>query len=190
MPTLFELTHEQQDLKARLEAIEDVLEEAGGVVTDEESRAYDALVDDLAASEADIESKLDGYGFVKAEIEAEIGEIEGRMEPLREILDNLRARCDAKKRQVERLKQAVLDYLENTGLERIDCDHFRFRRQRNGGKQPLAFSAEADPYDARFDAFVRKDFDNDALRQALDAGDERAAEVARLEPRGHHLRVS
>lgn len=190
MATLFELTQEQQNLKACLETLEDALEDAGGVVTDEQDRAYNALVDDLAAADAGLEDKLDSYGFVKAEIEAEIGEIEGRMAPLQELLDNLRARRDAKRRQVERLKQAVLNHLENTGRDKVDCNHFRFRRQRNGGKQPLALDPEANPDDPRFDAFIRKDFDTDALRQALKAGDERAAEVARLEPRGYHLRVS
>ena len=189
MATLFELTKEQLELKARLEQIEEEIEEAGGALTEEREEKWDHLILDRLESEANVEEELDSYGFVFGELEAELNEIEGRMEPLLDILDNLRARRNSKARQIDRLKGAVLYYLDATGQEKIECDHFRFRKQQNGGRVPLDISEGVDPYDERYDRFVKKDFDRDALRDALESGDPVAEEVAHLEERGHHLRV-
>lgn len=188
------------EIGSDLEALEALLMEVGGDVTDEEAeKAIDAWLEETREAEA---QKLDRYGAL-------IRTLEARAEIQEKEAARLMERAQVNRNAVKRLKDRLLMHLELTGRTKADGHLYSFTVAKNGGKLPL----ETDPVDPmdvepRFrraslvlmapteetlealrEQCKRLDvtLDTEAVRDALDAGE--PVPFARYGERGKHLRI-
>lgn len=166
--TLIQLTEANRDLARRLSDIEEEIMDNAGEVDEELDERHREALDDLLWAEEAVEEKIDAYGAVMTRLEQTAEEIDGRMDPIRDMLDNLRARRDAARRSIDNMKERIHRYLKVMKTDKVEADHFRFRRQANGGKQPMSIKEGALPTEAP-DTYTRKEFDRTRIRQDLEA---------------------
>lgn len=185
--TLYELGEYLLDLDR-------MLEESKGEITPE----IEGL---LGETEEAIRSKVDGLGrFIRC--------LEAHRDSCTEEADRLKDKADAADHKIDRLKSYVESVMVRTGRDRFAGAIFTVRRQRNGGKEPLTLLIRPEdlPLEFRYSVPIQYKANEDAIRQAMKASgiDMLCAEVpatingqpdtiltpiARLEPRGFHLRV-
>lgn len=166
MPTLYELGTEW----ARLET---ALIEAEGEMTPDVEAALAAL--------GDLErDKIDAYQHIVANLDA-------HAKACHEEAERLRAKSDVARNAARRLKDHLLAYMQARGVEAIQGDRWRACATKNGGKPPLTVLVEPEQLPASYQR-VKVEPDTDALRAGLEQADPAAVAVARLEPRGVHLR--
>lgn len=162
-------------------ALDDLLDETGGEIADEQTgTAIDAWFAELATER---DRKLDGYVSLLKECEARSAARKQRASEIAEL-----ARLDAKK--VEFLKRRLLEFMQLHGLKRIDTDRSRLSVCTNGGKAPLVILNNATPMDVPEEfrrVIVETSIDTDKVRAALEGGKE--LEFAEIMPRGEHLRI-
>lgn len=173
MATLREI---DQDLRA----LERLLMEVGGDVTEEE--AEQAIKDWFNEVEDNLKTKLDGYATV-------IDEMKNRSSVRREEAQRLYALARIDENAVERLKENLLWFMKSHDLDEIQAELHRFRVANNGGVQPMVMASghsPADYVDTPY-ARVRYEWDTDAIRQALKEGKD--LPFATLEERGQHVRI-
>lgn len=167
------------DIGRDLAAMADLLDEVGGEVTD--PRVDEAVTAWLAELHHDEGRKLDGWvGFVRQmEMESAAAAEEG---------ERWYATAKALSRRVDRMKAALLGYLQASGRTKVRTESGRtIAVQTNGGWQPIQVDA-VDPADVPDELCeVRRGIDGDKVRAALAAGGE--LPFARLLPRGSHLRI-
>lgn len=135
----------------------------------------------LECVEGDIEDKLDSYGIVMNELYMDIEKITVEIKRL----------TDAKKRisdNIDRMKAAVKASMELMGKKKVQCNHFTWQIQKNGGKAPLIID-EGFPVVSMPDKYQDWDVkvDKVALREDLEAGV--VLPYARLGERGESLRL-
>lgn len=169
------------DIEQDFLALEEILEQTGGDISDAEIESQiDYFLDNL---NLELAQKLDGYARLMREIEirAEARRVESRR--LAEL-----AKADSNK--VEKMKERLKAFFERRNLDKIETNHFKFSIAKNGGKQPLWLSEFAttapEQLDERFHTFFFE-INKDAIREALEAGEE--LDFARLEERGTSLRI-
>lgn len=131
--------------------------------------------------EGDIEAKLDSYGVIVNELQADI-----------EKIDNELKRLTAKKKtlagSVDYLKRNVMQTMFRMDKRTIKGDRFTWSIAKNGGKRPLIFK---DGYNVlaipeRFQDWTVKPA-RETIREALENGEE--LEFAHLGERGESLRL-
>lgn len=174
MPTLYEIS---QDLIA----IEELLTETGGEITDDEAgAALEKWFDEIGEQR---DAKIDGYCALIREFEArsEARELEAK---------RLMALAGSDLNNAKRLKARLKGFMEAQGLKKLETPRFRLSVANNGGAQPLMVPPawEAEPASAP-EAFQRRviQLDKDAIREAIRNDEE--AHGASLGERGNHLRI-
>jgi hypothetical protein len=159
-----------------MQAMDDLLYERGGVVTDDDLPVVEKWMKEL---EANFKDKADGYAA---------------------LITIMRARADVRRAEAHRLMGRVkidetgadwLQYrlkmvMEKLGIKKIETERYRISVAANGGKCPLVIYDEAS-LPGRFFIPSPDVIDRDAVRDALDAGEEVAG--AKLGERGTSLRI-
>jgi hypothetical protein len=166
------------DIGADGRALNDLIEECGGDVTDPRvSEAFDAMFLEVAKDEA---NKLEGYAQMIRMLETEAAVAKAEAEQF-----TMKARH--RTNQVARMKERVKEYLESLGRTEAHTAKGRtFKIQKAGGVAPLVIDENYSPdeIDPKFVKVV-KSIDGGAVRSALEAGEPLA--FARLGERGTYL---
>src|SRR5690606_18631289 len=116
------------EIGSDLEALEALLMEVGGDVTDEEAeRAIDAWLEEMREAEA---QKLDRYGAL-------IRTLEARAEIQKAEAKRLMERAKVNENAVRRLKDRLLAYMDRRGTPKLSGNLYSFTARDNGGKLPL-----------------------------------------------------
>src|SRR5690606_19649213 len=122
-------------------ALEDLLLETGGDVSEEEAeRIVDTWLEQLGAER---DEKLDSYAALVKEMEARAG---ARRDMARQITE--RARAD--EATAKRLKDRLAFVFARCGWKTIETLRFRLTRAKAGGKAPLLVDGDADTLPERF----------------------------------------
>lgn len=166
-----------RDISDDIMALEDLLMEMGGDVTDEQ---VDAAINDwLAENRENLQSKLDGYATL-------ILEIDDRARARRDEARRLHALATTDENAVKRLKERLTYFMLAHNEKKVETQHHRLWVQKNGGKTPLHYEEGLVP-DEYFQTVTTKVLDTDRLRKDLEAGKE--VPGAKLLEKGSHLRV-
>lgn len=160
-PTLYTLSADYQYLLSLLQDSE----------TDEQM-----IIDTLDGIEGLIEHKLEAYSII-------ISELQSKADFFKSEEQRLYARRKTLENNIKRMKERMFEALNAVGLKKIETDHFTVSIQKNGGKQPLDIYGDV-PED--YLTYVPK-VDNEAIREALEAGEELPFAV--LQERGESLRI-
>ena len=166
------------DITEDLRALEDLLVETGGDISDPEvASAVDAWFSEL---QTDLEGKVDGYAALirMMETRAEVRKTEAkRMADLQRADENA----------AHRLKSRLQEHLDVLGIARVDTPHFTVSVQNAGGKVKLdVHDEEAVPQEFQRERTIIE-LDKEAIREALEAGREVPGAV--LMERGRVLRI-
>ncbi len=167
MSTLYELTDDLLALEA------DFLEK-GGELSDEELDVYLRLQEDL-------EAKLDRTA-------AFVRELEARAKMRKEEAARLSTLARSDEALAFRLKERMMAAMQALGKEKVETPRFRLSVRTAGGKQAVVLKVAPEELPLRFQR-QRIEADLDALRAALEAGDQEALEVAELAARKRYLSI-
>lgn len=174
-------------------ALDDLLSEVGGEITEDEAgAALEKFFDELGEER---DAKLDNYGALIRQYEAKAEARQAEAQRLQRL-----AATDAN--NAKRLKTRLLAFFELHGIKKLETLRFKFSVQANGGKAPLVVPEqwEREPASApeQFHHHVIQ-LDKEAIRAALEAvfdGDSAQVEAEKLmdagcsiAPRGAHLRI-
>ena len=163
--TLFEISED-------IQALDDLLFEMGGDVTD-----ADAVIDKWFTDNADaLNAKLDGYAALIAQRRA-------FAITRRAAADALEALAKADENTAQRLKDRLKFFFESRGIDKMETSEHRFALAKNGGKLPLLVTGEVP---TQFQKTTVSP-DSDAIRAALDSGEK--LDFAELGTAGSHLRI-
>ena len=168
------------DVAADLLALNDLLDELGGDVSDPTvEKSLDAWFADVAQAEA---AKLAGYVGLIHLLDMEAA-------AAKEHAEAFAAKARTRLARVRWLKERLRDYLTVTGRTKATtADGYTVAVQKNGGKPPLNVdeSLDLDRIDSRF-VRTQKVLDTAAVFSALESGE--SLPFARLLPVGTHLRI-
>jgi hypothetical protein len=167
MRTLLEIT-------ADVEALDDLLSEVGGDVSD--PRVEAAVSQWLSEIENDFARKVDNYV-------AMIRTIEARAEVRRAESKRLAERARIDEGSASWLRQRLIDVMHRLDRPSVETDRWRVSVARNGGLQPIEIVGDVP---AEFRRVVSEP-DNAAIRTALLEGRELGFAV--LRDRGERLNV-
>lgn len=164
------------DISQDIDALDDLLDEIGGDITDCE-KAVDGWFAELGAER---DRKINGYGNL-------IADITNRAEVRQQRAAEMLALAEIDKKKVAFLKQRLLEFFQLHGITRLDTECFRFTRCNNGGKQPMwCEEPERLPDEYRRQVITYKP-ESEKIRAELECGKELG--FARLLPRGEHIRI-
>jgi hypothetical protein len=163
---------------ADLEALNDLLEECGGDITDPTvCAAVEAWSAELDRDRGEKLDRVHGL-LVRLHMEAAAA---------RQQSAEWADRAASREKRSAGLKKMLLDHLQRRGeASAVSAAGLKFAVQANGGKPALTVNVPAEELDGRF-LKVTVAADVDAIRAAIEAGED--VPFARLEPRGFHLRV-
>lgn len=183
---LFEITADMMrinDLLAEWEATR--IGEGYDAAETEVNQAVQLFLADLATAEAE---KLDGYVYLikTLEIEAQAAKAEA---------DMFKAKQLARESRVRFLKGVMKGHLEKTGRASTKTARgYVIGVRKNGGKAPLHINEDLySAYDEMIPeklVKIRKEFDTDGIRAALETGEELPPGLAWLGEHGTHLRIT
>lgn len=170
MPTLYAISED-------LRAIESLLMELGGDVTDE--KVNEAVTTWFAETDQQLDIKTENYCRFIRELEAKA---EARKKEASRIAELAAVTANA----AGRLKARLFWFMDEHSLTAIDTENFKVTIAGNGGMLPLTVDCEPDrlPEWARH---TRYEANNTRIRQALDK-DEKLS-FASYGVRGKHLRI-
>lgn len=162
-----------------LRALDDLLEEVGGDVSD--PRVEEAISKWESELSGDLTGKVNNYCHLIRELEASAEFRAGEAERLRK-----RAKADQSKADFLRGRLKLV--LEQRGLGKLETDHYRLSIQKNGGAVPLVLEAPA-MIPPQYMRVIPEQHvpDNEKLREALAAGQE--VPGVRLGERGTRLSI-
>lgn len=169
------------EISADMQALDELLFEADGEISDEE---MEAAIDAWLQENADnLTQKLDGYCAVIAEREAlaELRVREGR---------RLIALANSDLHKTTALRLRLKSFFEAHGMTKYETGRHKFTVAKNGGQQPIIIQPDWLVEPARAPERFHKvtiELDKDAIRSALLAGEE--VEACVLDERGTHLRI-
>lgn len=174
MRTLFQISND-------LLALEAILAEVGGEITDDDAgAALEKFFDELGAER---DAKIDNYCAL-------IRELEARAEAREAEAKRLTALAGSDANNAKRLKNRLKAFFEIQEISKLDTARFRVAVQKNGGALPLVIPAEWDDDPAAApEAFQRRTIvlDREAIREAIRNDEE--THGASLGERGTHLRI-
>lgn len=171
------------EIRDDLEALAALLADVGGDVTDADAEAaVDAW---LRETDEAMREKLDRYAAL-------IREFEERGKSRQAEADRLATLARADSNAAKRLKDRLLWFMADQGMDKVETPRFRVSIAGNGGKVPVVFATDYSAEHAARDGmtdFVRTSYawDTDAIRQELENGV--ALPFAAMGERGRHLRV-
>ncbi|AMA10730.1 siphovirus Gp157 family protein [Picosynechococcus sp. PCC 73109] len=168
MNTLFEITTD-------IRLLEELLENAND--QDQEQ----TILDFLADSQTNLQEKVDNYVELIQELQARATARKERAKQLQEL-----ARSDENK--ARRLKTLLQTHLQSLEIKRLDTPRHRITLANNGGKAPLILREDLN-VEALPQRFQKIELDTTAIREAIEAGDEEALEIAHLGQRGQSIRI-
>ena len=167
------------DITEDMRALDDLLEEAGGDVTDESVSQYVEKV--VGEIEQDFNEKVDGYV-------AYIRHLELQAAARQEEAERLKKAADASKNAAKHLKDRLKVVMEMNGRKKAG-----FKRTAtvagNGGKVPIEYPngmPEGEQVPGQYRR-IKIEVDTDALRADLEEGKD--VGFAKLGERGTHLRI-
>lgn len=141
----------------------------------------DELLYAMESISGEIEDKADGYASVISRINSDIDFISAEIKRLQERKKTFEARAD-------RIKNTLMESMNAIGKKKIQTATHTFTVAKNGGKIPVVispfFKADDVPVEYRN---VKYDFNKDAIREALESGEE--LDFAVLGERGESLRI-
>ena len=165
------------DISGDMRALDDLLAEAGGDLSDPAvAAAVDAWASEL---ESDLAGKVDRYAALIWEIEARASA--RRAEALRMV-----ALAEKDERAAEGLRERLRFVWETRGLGTIQTARYRVSLRKNGGKAPLDVHAPVPPEFSK--TFTSVGPDKDKIREALESG--QALPFARLMERGSRIAIA
>lgn len=167
------------DISADLAALETILHENGGDITD--PQAAEALAEWERELETDLAGKVDRYCALIAEMEVRAAARRAEAERLVDL-------AKADESGAAGLRDRLRFIWQARNLGPLQTARFRVSISRNGGKAPISISGEADSLPAW--AVKRREvveIDRDAIRSALEAGN--VLPFARLEERGSRISI-
>lgn len=135
----------------------------------------DVWFDTLEAIQGELEVKADAYAKIIKEYEAESAKFKAEAQRLIErqrVYDN----------RVKRMKNAIYNAMNETGVKDIPNELFKIKIQANGGVAPLIIH-EGVEIPKEFQK-VHYDIDNEKIREALKT---QQLDFAELGERGSHL---
>lgn len=172
--TLFDITDD-------LLALESLLSEVGGDVTDEQ--AEEAITEWFAELGEDRNAKLDGYVTLIAEFEA-------RAEMRKKESQRIAARATIDANNSARLKDRLKAFFQIMDLKTVETDYHRITLANNGGKLPLILDGayQTDP-SLLPDEYQREVItaNTELIRARLEAGEQ--LDFAQLGERGQGIRI-
>lgn len=159
-------------------AIEAELYEAGGEITPE----IEVRLLDLGALEGE---KVDGLATV-------VRTFESHATACRHEAAAFTVKATVAETAAKRLKARLLDYLTDRGLEELRGTIWKAKRTANGGKQAMTLLVDASELPPEYQVLTVTAYTEGLRLRADDDGVVvlRGVPIARLEPRGHHLRIS
>lgn len=156
------MTRTLMDIEADMQALDDLLFEIGGDVSD--PRVEQAVSEWMAELDKDVKGKIDGYCSY-------IRELEGRAAFHAEEAARMMHKAQTEDKQVDFLKSRLKAFLELRQVSKVETPRFRVGIVRNGGALPLLIDASADiPQEFTREIPARREPDKDKLRTALEAG--------------------
>ena len=167
------------DISADLAALETILHENGGDITD--PQAAEALAEWERELETDLAGKVDRYCALIAEMEV-------RAAARRAEADRLVDLAKSDEKASESLRDRLRFIWQTRNLAPLQTARFRVSLARNGGKRPLDIRVGPDQLPAW--AVKRREIvetDKDAIRARLEAGE--ALEFASLMERGSRISI-
>ena len=165
------------DITADLQAFDQLLDQAGGDVSD--IQVLEAIEQWMADLDADLTNKVDGYA-------AYINDLLATAKARKEEANRLRTLATAGENTVRRLKERLMWAFKERDIKKLETPRFVVSWQNNGGKKPLDVQVPGNELAPRFQKVV-VDPDNDAIRSAIEAGEEVAG--CTLMERGTSLRI-
>lgn len=131
------------------------------------------IADTLEGSEQQmaLEEKVQGYEMVARNIEAPIAAIEAEIERLQALKTTYQKRSAA-------LRERVLQFMQELGIQKITCPLFEVSRRKNPSKV-VVYDEAMVPFNFWRKPDVEITVDKKALKVALDAGED--VQGARLE---------
>jgi len=148
------------DISADLAALESILAETGGDLSDPQAEA--ALAEWERELESDLTGKVDRYCSLIAEIEARSAMRQAEADRLADL-----AKADDKAAQG--LRERLRFIWETRNLPKIETARFRVALTRNGGKAPLDVHGDVPPEFTKTKTIVEPD--REKIRTALEAGE-------------------
>ena len=143
-------------------------------ISDPESEYDDQIFrDTLESLDGELEDKLEAYMRVIVQLEADADGIKGQ-------IDRLQRQYNACKNPATRMKQTMLQVMQDLNRPKVQTEHFKLAVQKNGGSKPLKITGKVPA------EYCKLEPDNGKIREALEKGD---LEFAHLEERGVHLSV-
>ena len=165
------------DISDDMLALADLLEEVGGEITEEKAEEAISLWFRELGKERD--KKLDGYAALITELE--------RREDVRKLeAKRLTARAKVDGNAAQRLRGRLYEFFKAQGISQLVTDRFNLGIVNNGGVCPLEYLLPAEKVPSEFQK-VTIGYDNDAIRKALDAGEDLG--FARYGERGDRLSI-
>ena len=141
----------------------------------------DVIQGTLEGVEGEIETKLDSYGVIVNELQADLDKVDAELKRLQSKKKTLAGSIDF-------LKTNVRATLERLGKRTVKGDRFTWSITKNGGKAPVIIKEGTNILSVP-EAFQDWDvkFDKTAIREALERGEE--LNFAYLGERGESLRL-
>lgn len=174
--TLFEITND-------LQALDDLLTEVGGEVTEADAEeAIDRWLSELANER---ENKLNAYAYL-------IKSLDAQSSALKDEVDRMRARKTATENKISKLKERLQYHLETQGIDKVQTDLFTFAVQKSGGKPKMILNEYFERHPEELpEGFRRVKFEPnlDAIREAIVADPETHSDLGYIAEQGKHLRI-
>lgn len=169
------------DISDDLQALEDLLYEMGGDVTDEEAEA--ALDSWFATLSHERDVKLDNYAAL-------ISEVEKRAEIRKEESKRIRDRAKVDENLAARLKDRLVYFFRVHEIDSISTARYKLTRSQSG-KAPVIIKVPDEDLPEEFRRVkVTISADKEAIREAIESGLDDASEYAELAERSEYLRIS
>lgn len=164
------------DISADMQALDDLLAEVGGDVTDPKvASIVDAWFEELDHS---LSAKVDNYAAL-------ISSMRARADVRRAEAERLARRAQVDEASADWLAARLLAALDARGMKKIETDRYAVSVVGNGGKAPLLLDAEIP---AEWTKTVTKvEPDRERIRLAIESG--QAVPFARLGERGKRLAI-
>lgn len=169
------------DISEDLLALADLLDEQDGDVTETEAQ-FDAWFAELGEAR---DEKLDSYAYLIKESEADA-------DRLKDEIDRLRSRKTAAENKAKKLKERLEMFLKIQGIEKIKTDRFTFALQKPGGKPRVELLEKyAEHPEELPEGWRRVKFEPnlEAIREAIEAGDDVATYYGRIVESEKRLRI-
>ena len=135
-----------------------------------------AFLDTLEALRGELEVKAGGYVHVIKQLEMEANECS-------KVMEAFKLKKERRENNIKRMKLALMEAMDDAGVDSIPAGEYTLKIAKNGGLQPLKIDGDVPDNFTK----VKIEPDNDLIRKALNDGEE--LDFAHLEPRGRHLNI-